>query len=112
MARKSDSEDSDPVACVEDLGEGSNIDSRRNAEAAAARRESSGVRPKTGNISKPEKKAVTQQKTSGASKPSSSVSNTPKPSVSNEPKQAPKKSAPPVIRKPVISNKPQPAPKN
>ena len=114
MARKSDSEDSDPVAGVEDLGEGSNSESQRSAEAAAARRSSSGNLKKAAEVrrSDAEKKGVTQQKTSGASKPSSSVSNTPKPSVSNEPKQAPKKSAPPVIRKPVISNKPQPAPKN
>ena len=114
MARKSDSEDSDPVAGVEDLGEGSNSESQRSAEAAAARRSSSGNLKKAAEVrrSDAEKKGVTQQKTSGASKPSSTVSNTPKPSVSNEPKQAPKKSAPPVIRKPVISNKPQPAPKN
>ena len=114
MARKSDSEDSDPVAGVEDLGEGSNSESQRSAEAAAARRSSSGNLKKAVEVrrSDAEKKGVTQQKTSGASKPSSTVSNTPKPSVSNEPKQAPKKSAPPVIRKPVISNKPQPAPKN
>ena len=112
MAQKADSEENDPVAGVEDLGEGSNSDSQRNAAAAAARRASSGTLPKAGEISKPEKKAVIQQKTTVSSKPSSSVSNTPKPSVSNEPKQAPKKSAPPVIRKPVISNKPQPAPKN
>jgi hypothetical protein len=32
--------------------------------------------------------------------------------VSSEPKPAPKKNAPPVIRKPVVSNRPQSAPRN
>ena len=113
MALKENSDASDPVTGVDDLGEGSNSDSQRSAAAAAARRSSSENQKNAAEVrrSEPEKKATSQQKaggsssgTSGASKSSSSVSNAPKP--------APKKSAPPVIRKPVISNKPQAAPKN
>ena len=123
MAVKEDSRDNDPVTGVDELGEGSNSDSRRSAAAAAARRSSSGSQKKAAAVSKsePEKK-TTQQKagsssgssssTAAASQSSSSGSGVPKPSVSNEPKQVPRKNAPPVIRKPVISNKPQAAPKN
>ena len=125
MALKGGSDASDPVTGVDELGEGSNSDSRRSAAAAAARRSSSGNKKKASEVrkSEPEKKMTTQQKasssssgssksSSSASKPSSNTSNAPKPSVTNEPKPAPKKNAPPVIRKPVISNKPQAAPKN
>ena len=130
MAMQAGHDAGDPVAGVDELGEGSNSDSRRSAAAAAARRSASGNQKKAAGVrkSEPEKKTTTQQKTgsssstSGASKSSSSVSNVPKsssgtstapkPTVSNEPKPAPKKNAPPVIRKPVISNKPQSAPKN
>ena len=106
------------------LGEGSNSDSRRSADAAAARRSSSDTKKKAAEVrrSESEKKTTSQQKSSsssgssssvsGSSKSSSTVSSTPKPSVSSEPKPAPKKNAPPVIRKPVVSNRPQPAPKN
>ena len=123
MTMKEGAGESDPVTGVDALGEGSNSDSRRSA-AAAARRSSSDSKKKAADVrkSESEKKTSVQQKTggssgssssaSGASKSSSNVSNKPKPSVSNEPKPAPKKNAPPVIRKPVISNKPQPAPKN
>ena len=123
MAVKEGSNDNDPVTGVDELGEGSNSDSRRSAAAAAARRSSSGSQKKAATVrkSEPEKK-TTQQKASSSSgsssstvaaaKSSSNASGAPKPSVSNEPKQAPKKNAPPVIRKPVISNKPQAAPKN
>ena len=120
MALKEGSDASDPVTGVDELGEGSNSDSRRSAAAAAARRSSSGSQKKAAEVRKsvPEKKKTTQQKAgssssaSGASKSSSNVSTAPKPTVSNDPKPAPKKNAPPVIRKPVISNKPQSAPKN
>ena len=124
MTMKEGAGESDPVTGVDALGEGSNSDSRRSAAAAAARRSSSDSKKKAADVrkSESEKKTSVQQKTggssgssssaSGASKSSSNVSNKPKPSVSNEPKPAPKKNAPPVIRKPVISNKPQPAPKN
>ena len=124
MAVKSGSDGDDPVQGVDGLGEGSNSDSRRNA-AAAARRSSSEKKKNAAAArkSEPEKKATVQSKTggttgsssatSGKPKSSSSVPGTPKPSVTSEPKPAaPKKSAPPVIRKPVISNKPQTAPKN
>jgi hypothetical protein len=124
MKVKEGSHDNDPVTGVDELGEGSNSDSRRSAAAAAARRSASGSKKKAAAVrkSEPEKKSATQQKTSGTSgsssstaaapKSSSSASGAPKPSVSNEPKQAPRKNAPPVIRKPVISNKPQAVPKN
>ena len=131
MPVKEGSDADDPVTGVDELGEGSNSDSYRSAAAAAARRSSYKTQKKTEEVrkSEPEKKTTTQQKASsstssssgatkssssasGASKSSSSTSNTPKPAVNNEPKQAPKKNAPPVIRKPVISNKPQAAPKN
>ena len=116
--------DGDPVEGVDALGEGSNSDSRRSADAAAARRSSSDTKKKAAEVrrSESEKKTTSQQKSSsssgssssvsGSSKSSSTVSSTPKPSVSSEPKPAPKKNAPPVIRKPVVSNRPQPAPKN
>ena len=119
MAVRTGSNADDPVQGVDELGEGSNSDSRRSAAAAAARRSSSETRKKslTDSKTQSEKKTATQPKTAGTSKTSSSsspsVSGTPKPSVASEPKPAaPKKSAPPVIRKPVISNKPQAAPKN
>ncbi|MBQ9572069.1 MAG: LCP family protein [Acidaminococcaceae bacterium] len=116
MAFKEGSGDGDPVAGVDELGEGSNSDSPRKASAAAARRSASDTGKKAAAVrkSEPEKKATTQQKTSSSSstsnapKSSSNTSNAPKPSVNNEPKPAPKKNAPPVIRKPVVSNKPQP----
>jgi len=101
----------DPVAGVENIGEGSNSNSPRNAAAAATRRSSSGNQKKAAVVrkSEPEKKTTTQKK-AGSSSPASGPS---KPSaVSNVPKPAPRKNAPPVIRKPVISNRPQPAPKN
>ena len=116
--------DGDPVEGVDALGEGSNSDSRRSADAAAARRSSSDTKKKAAEVrrSESEKRTTSQQKSSsssgssssvsGSSKSSSTVSSTPKPSVSSEPKPAPKKNAPPVIRKPVVSNRPQPAPKN
>ena len=116
--------DGDPVEGVDALGEGSNSDSRRSADAAAARRSSSDTKKKAAEVrrSESEKRTTSQQKSSSSSgsssssssapKSSSTVSNTPKPSVSSEPKPAPKKNAPPVIRKPVVSNRPQPAPKN
>ena len=115
MAVKTGSNADDPVQGVDELGEGSNSDSRRSAAAAAARRSSSDTKkkPAASSKSQPEKKTATQQKTTGTPKSSSpSVSGSPKPSAASEPKPAPKKSAPPVIRKPVISNKPQAAPKN
>ena len=116
MALKPDSDASDPVTGVDDLGEGSNSDSQRTAEAAAARRASSGNQRKAVEVSrsKPEKTATSQQKSGGSSGSSPAASGAPKSSsqVSNAPKPAPKKNAPPVIRKPVISNKPQAAPKN
>ena len=104
----------DPVQGVDELGEGSNSDSRRSADAAAARRSSTENKKKAAVVrkSEPEKKATVQSKTSGSSGSSSKTTSAPKPSVSSEPKTAPKKNAPPVIRKPVISNKPQAAPKN
>lgn len=116
--------DGDPVEGVDALGEGSNSDSRRSADAAAARRSSSDTKKKAAEVrrSESEKRTTSQQKSSGSSgssssvsgstKSSSTISSTPKPSVSSEPKPAPKKNAPPVIRKPVVSNRPQPAPKN
>ena len=122
MGMKTGSGADDPVQGVDELGEGSNSDSRRSAAAAAARRSSSETKKKTTASSKPqsEKKTATQQPTQqkttvtprSSSSGSSSASGAPKPSVTSEPKPAPKKSAPPVIRKPVISNKPQAAPKN
>ena len=124
MAVKAGSGVDDPVQGVDELGEGSNSDSRRSAAAAAARRSSSDSKKKEDTVRKPqaEKKSTAQPKTGGISgsspavpkapKSSSSVSNAPRPSVTSEPKPVPKKSAPPVIRKPVISNKPQAAPKN
>ena len=116
--------DGDPVEGVDALGEGSNSDSRRSADAAAARRSSSDTKKKAAEVrrSEPDKSTTSQQKSSGSSgssssvsgssKSSSTISSTPKPSVSSEPKPAPKKNAPPVIRKPVVSNRPQSAPKN
>ena len=120
MAVKPGSNADDPVQGVDELGEGSNSDSRRSAAAAAARRSSSENKKKASTVrkSEPETKATAQPKpsssssTSGAPKTSSSVSSTPTSSSTNVPKPAPKKNAPPVIRKPVISNKPQAAPKN
>ena len=119
MAVKPGSNADDPVQGVDELGEGSNSDSRRSAAAAAAKRSSSdaGKKAATSSKSQPEKKTTAQPKTSSSStsvapKTSSSASGTSKSSVSNAPNPAPKKSAPPVIRKPVISNKPQTAPKN
>ena len=116
MALKEDSGASDPVTGVDDLGEGSNSDSQRSAAAAAARRSSSETGKKAAEVrrSEPEKKATSQQKAGGSSVSSSGTGGSSKSSssVSNAPKPAPKKSAPPVIRKPVISNKPQAAPKN
>ena len=116
MALKEDSGASDPVTGVDDLGEGSNSDSQRSAAAAAARRSSSETGKKAAEVrrSESEKKATSQQKAGGSSVSSSGTGGSSKSSssVSNAPKPAPKKSAPPVIRKPVISNKPQAAPKN
>ena len=106
MALHENSDASDPVTGVDDLGEGSNSDSQRSAAAAAARRSSSENQKNAAEVRKSqvEKKPVLRQKPTGSSGSF--------PSVSNAPKPAPKKSAPPVIRKPVISNKPQAAPKN
>ena len=124
MTVKPDSNADDPVQGVDELGEGSNSDSRRSAAAAAARRSSFENKKKASTVrkSEPEKKATVQPKpggstssssaASGAPKTSSSVSSAPTSSSTNVLKPAPKKNAPPVIRKPVISNKPQVAPKN
>ncbi|MBO5993752.1 MAG: LCP family protein [Acidaminococcaceae bacterium] len=116
MALKADSDASDPVSGVDDLGEGSNSDSQRSAAAAAARRSSSDTQRKPAEVrrSESEKKATVQQKAGSSNGSSTAASGAPKSSssVSNAPKPAPKKNAPPVIRKPVISNKPQAAPKN
>jgi hypothetical protein len=115
MELNGNSDASDPVTGVDDLGEGSNSDSRRSAAAAAARRSSSENQKNAAEVrrSGQEKKATSQQK-AGGSNSSSAASGVSKssPSVSGAPKPAPKKNAPPVIRKPVISNKPQAAPKN
>ena len=110
MAVKDGSSDNDPVNGVETAAP-------LEWEGEPRRKSTSAVKQKPAvsrNVTEARQPQKEQgSKTSSGSKASGAVTQKKQaPAVSNTPKAAPKKNAPPVIRKPVISNKPQAAPKN
>lgn len=110
MAVKDGSSDNDPVNGVEAAAPLEWEGGPRRKSTSAGKQKPAVSRNET-EVRKPQ--AEQGSKTSSGSKASGTVTEKKQaPAVSNTPKAAPKKSAPPVIRKPVISNKPQAAPKN
>lgn len=107
---KEGSDFSDPVSGTENF-------SSEDSGSRPVRRSSSVVKREVTESRKKEtetRRTQTEEKSGSGSVSgqNSSAASKSTPTVSNTPKSAPKKNAPPVIRKPVISNKPQAAPKN
>ena len=111
MAAKDGSMDNDPVEGVESFSSEGYGGSQARSSSSAVKHDTS-VNGSKGDNTRKEGSEVRKPQTEQKTVTKKTVEPKSPPTVSNTPKSAPKKNAPPVIRKPVISNKPQAATKN